>query len=86
MAADTRFMPNLTAGTTAVPLPAVRGPVTVQNLGPGTVYYDADPAVTTGTGVRLSVGEIRQLSIAAVGALYLISSQASTDVRYLAAG
>ena len=79
---------NIVVGTvTPVRLPVTEPStsVLIQNLGTGIVYVDGDPAVTTSTGVKIAAGT--NLTIVGpddIGALYLISDTAATDVRYLA--
>jgi hypothetical protein len=59
--------------------------VLIQNLGTGIVYVDGNSAVTTATGVKIVSGATLIISGPnSVGALYLISDTAATDVRYLA--
>jgi hypothetical protein len=79
---------NQTVGTSAAELSGGRiaGVVFVQNLGPGALYIDADPAVASTTGVKLAVNATWQSPepVAVVGGhLYIIADQAATDVRYL---
>jgi hypothetical protein len=79
-----------TVGTTAVrlALPPNATPV-VQNLGPGTLYFDTGNDVTVATGIRLPVGAVFEFvrDLSAVGGdLWLIADAANTNVRYLAVG
>lgn len=77
-------------GTSVTSLP-IRSEVTpvIQNLGPGVLYIDADPAVSATSGFVLDVGSVyeypRDLAVAA-GAVYAVASQANTDVRILVVG
>jgi hypothetical protein len=79
---------NIVVGTvTPVLLPVAEGAtsVLIQNLGTGNLYVDGNPAVTTSTGVKIAAGT--SLTIVGpdfIGAPYLISDTAATDVRYLA--
>lgn len=78
---------KIVVGTTPVLLPVVEpsSTVLIQNLGTGIVYVDGDPAVTTATGVKIAAATTLTISGPdSVGALYLISDTAATDVRYLA--
>lgn len=79
---------NIVVGTvTPVLLPVVEpsSSVLIQNLGIGIVYVDGSPTVTIATGVKIAAGtSITIVGPDAVGALYLISDTAATDVRYLA--
>lgn len=79
---------KIVVGTaTPVLLPVVEpsASVLIQNLGTGIVYVDGDPAVTTATGVKIAAGTtLTVVGPDSVGALYLISDTAATDVRYLA--
>jgi len=79
---------KIVVGTvTPVLLPVVEpsASVLIQNLGTGIVYVDGDPAVTTVTGVKIAAGtSLTVVGPDSVGALYLISDTAATDVRYLA--
>ena len=81
---------NLTVGVTPVALPeGNEATPVIQNLGPGIVYFDSDATVTVATGIRLGVGSAyefpRDLGLGG-GKLYLVSTLAATDVRYLAVG
>lgn len=88
-------MSSLTVGTsTPVQLP-MGGSATplMQNLGPGTIYWANDPAVTVAAGahagVALAVNAMYQFPSdlsGGAGAIYLISSASATDVRILAVG
>ena len=58
----------------------------IQNLGPGIVYIDTDPAVTTSSGFKLIVGatyETPRQTDQGSGPFYVISDTAATDVRTL---
>lgn len=81
---------KISVGVAAVKLPILDDQTAlVQNLGTGVVYVDADPAVTAATGVQIPVnGSIlfdKDMNKAG-GALYLISTIAATDVRYMIVG
>lgn len=56
--------------------------VLVQNLGPGTVSVDfaEDPS----EGIELNVGASFEFQRASTQSLYVVSSQAATDVRVVA--
>lgn len=60
----------------------------VQNIGPGTVYFDTRRDVTVGTGFRLAAGAAyefpRDLNQSG-GALFLVAD-ADSDVRYVEVG
>lgn len=77
-------------GTAAVVLAVTpqQAPV-IQNLGPGNLYIDSNPGVTTNSGLKLAVGDTyeypRDLAEAA-GSVYAIADQAATDVRILVVG
>lgn len=61
----------------------------VQNLGPGNLYVDHDPAVTATTGFKLvpnSVYEWPHDLGQATGVIYAIADAVSTDVRILVVG
>ena len=79
---------NIVVGTvTPVLLPVVEpsASVLIQNLGTGNLYVDGNPVVTTATGVKIAAGtSLTVIGPDDVGALYLISDTAATDVRYLA--
>lgn len=72
----------------ALDLPGTATPV-IQNLGPGDLYFDADPEVSTDTGIRIPVNGgyefPRDLNLGE-GSIYLIASERNTDVRYLVVG
>jgi hypothetical protein len=78
---------NIVVGTVTpvlLPVKEASGSVLIQNLGTGSLYVDGNPAVTTSTGVKIATGTSLTVSSPDnVGALYLISDTASTDVRYL---
>lgn len=86
---------NITVGTTALPLPLPpTGAPTVQNLGPGVLYFDRVDTVTPETGIRIEPGAIYTLPTTtdpygrgprgnpAIGPIWLVSSAADTDVRF----
>lgn len=80
---------KLTVTTTAVQLPTDNASTPfLQNIGPGTLYFDHSPTVTTGSGCKLAPGDSYEfphdLGIGG-GALYLIAD-ATTEVRFLAVG
>lgn len=83
-------MAKLTVGVTPVELP-LTGTTTpvIQNLGPGTVYFDADSEVAAETGLEVPVGGgyefPRDLNLGE-GVIYLVATEVGTDVRYLAVG
>lgn len=56
----------------------------LQNLGPGTVYFDTLSDVTTASGVELSVNGSFDLDY--VQPVYVIASAASTDLRVTVVG
>jgi hypothetical protein len=78
---------NIVVGTVTpvlLPLAELNASVLIQNLGTGNLYVDNKPAVTTSTGVKIATGtSVTVPSPDNVGALYLISDTAATDVRYL---
>jgi hypothetical protein len=84
-------MATLSVGVTPVKLP-LAGTATpvIQNLGAGIVYFDTDPEVSTSTGLKLAVNALyefpRDLNLGEGGAVYLVSSEAGTDVRYVVVG
>lgn len=71
-----------TAPVVAIPFSA-DGKLLVQNLGPGALYVDTDPAVSTATGIKIAVNGILQLpdSGRSTGAWYAVADQAATDMR-----
>jgi hypothetical protein len=79
---------NIVVGTVTPVLLPVAEPsasVLIQNLGTGNLYVDGNPVVTTATGVKIAAGtSLTVIGPDDVGALYLISDTAATDVRYLA--
>lgn len=60
----------------------------IQNLGPGTVYFDAKPDVDINTGIKIPAGQayefVKSLDLT-TGALYLVAT-ATSDVRYMEVG
>lgn len=84
-------MAALTIGTGASSLSTGvfgRGRIVFQNLGPGVIYFDADAVATTTTGLQLPVGAVYEFPVdtAAEVSLSFISTQASTDLRYVNIG
>ena len=76
---------DVIVGTTAtqVEVPGTCIPM-LQNLGPGNVYLDTDPNVTTGSGLKLASGAILTLPRKAEdldNGIFLIADAANTDVR-----
>jgi hypothetical protein len=80
-------MSAISVGTTPVKLSAAvgRAKVIIQNLGPGTLYFDLDAAVAPETGIKIPADSGYEFysSLGDTGDLYLVSS-ATSDVRYLA--
>lgn len=83
-------MAQLTVGTTAVDVLAAtgRGRPIIQNLGPGKLYFDSAPNVTTSTGIQLAVGASYEFAsaISLETGLSVIADQAATDVRVIVMG
>ncbi len=84
-------MAALTVGTDDAVEFEIRGahsPI-VQNLGPGVLYVGNSPQVTAATGLQIPVGGgfefQREFDAAEERSLWLIASQAGTDVRTLVA-
>lgn len=86
---------QMLVGTTAIEVTTTSYPdlaesgqtVLVQNLGPGTLYVDFLSEVAVGTGVRLKPeGDAYEFKRSAGQKLYLVASEANTDVRFLAVG
>lgn len=81
---------KVTVGTTPMPLGVdSSGTPILQNLGPGTIYFDGIADVSANSGIRLGVGDLyefaRDLSMSS-GAIYVVSSAADTDLRVLVVG
>lgn len=58
--------------------------VVIQNLGPGDVYIDFTEDVTVGNGLKIGVNGAYELPRTSnESQLYIVASQASTDVRIL---
>jgi hypothetical protein len=79
----------LEVGVTPVKLPVEDCMVVLQNLGPGSIYFDIGSDVSTSTGMKLDVYDAYEtpLSISGIGGdLFLVASQANTDVRYMVVG
>lgn len=55
----------------------------IQNLGPGNVYFDSDPGVTTTTGLKIVPDTAFEFSSASAleEGISLVSDTADTDVR-----
>lgn len=68
-----------------VPLDGSQAPM-LQNLGPGTIYFDARADVAVGTGIELAVGDVYEFpdDLHNIGALFVVSTVADTDLRYMA--
>lgn len=81
---------KLVIGTEPVMLP-YKGHVTpmLQNLGPGIVYFDADPDVAPDTGIQMQVNTVyefpRDLSNGG-GGIWLVADTADCDVRIIRVG
>lgn len=81
---------NVSVGTSPVELDLSDYPdvgdtgqrVTLQNLGPGVVYFDGFDDVSASTGVKLDVDGYWELVIVRPTTLYLVADQVSTDVRF----
>lgn len=58
----------------------------IQNLGPGDLYLDFSSAVAIGSGVKLIPNERLEFGGRLAQALYVVASQAATDVRFIDAG
>jgi hypothetical protein len=78
---------HIAAGLAATVIPAAQEAVLlVQNLGPGNLFVDRDPAVTAATGLKLTVGQTAEFLRSAGnggGEVWVIADQAATDVRVL---
>lgn len=75
---------QLLVGTNAVAVPSKgRGRPVIQNLGPGNVYFDSDPGVTTTTGLKIAPEAAYEFSSASAleKGISLIADAANTDVR-----
>lgn len=75
---------KLTVGATPVQLP-YKGNVTplLQNLGPGKVYFDNSPTVTTSTGIEMVVGAVYEWpgDLGGGGGIVWLVSDGTSDVR-----
>lgn len=85
-------------GTTAIALPLPSfGVPTIQNLGPGVLYFDSNDRVLPQTGIRIEVGAIYTVRTTdkntdsrgygrgrdmGTGPVFLISDTPDTDVRF----
>ena len=80
-------------GITALPLPLPPfGVPTIQNLGPGVIYFDRSDRVLPQTGVRIEPGTIYTVPATDqggrgnrnmdTGPVFLISDTPDTDVRF----
>lgn len=78
---------NISVGVTASAIPVRQGdrPV-IQNLGPGDLYIDTDPNVTTGNGVKIVVDGSYEFSEDPRKTVYAVASLAATDVRVMVVG
>ena len=81
---------KVTVGVVPTQLVSLTGQTTpvLQNLGPGIIYFDHDPAVTAATGLRLGVGDTYEFPrdlVVAGGLLYAVAD-VDTDLRILVVG
>jgi hypothetical protein len=81
-------MAKATVGVTPVALPVDAGEAPViTNNGPGVLYLDFDPGLTTDTaGLKLDVDSAYEFGHDLRATLYAVATQAATDVRILVVG
>jgi hypothetical protein len=82
-------MSSVMVGLTPEVLPIHDAIVVLQNLGPGSIYFDTESDVTTATGMKLVVDDAYETPVSTVGVggnLFLVADQDNTDVRYMAVG
>jgi hypothetical protein len=83
---------NIVVGVAPVLLPTPVPP-TIQNLGPGVLYFDRSDTVTVESGIRIGVGTIYTIPSDDPfgrgprgpfrgGPVFLVSDTPDTDVRY----
>lgn len=80
---------NITVGTSAIQISAVgRQKPILQNLGPGDLYLGENDEVTADNGLKLGAGAVFEFSsaISMDDGLWVIASEADTDVRYMLLG
>lgn len=59
----------------------------MQNLGPGEIEFDTHADVTIGTGLKLAVGGDWELNLdGSPNPVYVVATQANTDLRYSVLG
>lgn len=73
-------------GTEPVVLGQIGEAISVQNLGPGTVYLDTRPDVSEETGTRVVVDAYFEFPRDLVKPLYAVSTELDTDVRVMVVG
>lgn len=80
-------MAKVTVGTTAVELPVDVGETPViQNLGPGVLYLDVRPDVSSDTGLRVPVDTAYEWPNDITRSVYAVSDTLDADVRVLVVG
>ena len=72
-----------TIGTTSTTLVSKGQPVVIQNLGPGTIYFDFETEATVEDGFKLNVNELYETPGGAAKMPFsVISTEADTDIRW----
>lgn len=72
-----------TIGTTPVTLESFGRPVVIQNLGPGTVYFDFEGTASEEDSFKLESGDLYECPASAAGSPFsVVSTQADTDLRW----
>ena len=74
--------------TTSVQVPSAgRSRLILQNLGPGTVYFDTDGDVDTVSGIELAVGDIFEFETSSGDDnVWVVATLPSTDLRVVEVG
>ena len=80
-------MARLLVGTTPVRVRADRSRPVIQNLGPGDIYLDTDGDVDENSGLKLPVNAVYEFPTAgSLSLIYLVATEADTDVRIIQMG
>jgi hypothetical protein len=78
---------RILVGTTAVKIPADRSRPVIQNLGPGDIYLDTDGDVDANSGLKLIPNAVYEFPTPGADSnIWVVASEADTDVRVIEAG
>ena len=78
---------NISVGVAPAAIPIRQGdrPV-IQNLGPGDLYIDTEPDVTTASGIKIVVDGSYEFPMDPLKTVYAVASVDATDVRVMVVG